>query len=82
MTLQKCAESYLVHKMPAYCARAVDPYISGSNSVDKEVAENPDLDQIAADAQAEQKSANLVASASTTRFETLSFIIIFFKNIL
>jgi hypothetical protein len=50
------------------CTRAVDPYISGSNSVDKEVAENPELDQIPADDQVEQKSANLVASASSTRF--------------
>jgi hypothetical protein len=56
--------------MSTGCTRAVDPYVSGSNPADKEVAENPDLDQIAADAQVEQKSANLVASASSTRFET------------
>ncbi|XP_046463682.1 keratin, type I cytoskeletal 9-like isoform X1 [Daphnia pulex] len=48
----------------------VDPYVSGSNPVDKEVAENPDLDQIAADAQVEQKSANLVAAASSTSYSS------------
>lgn len=62
---------YAVRNMSTGCTRAVDPYVSGSNPVDnKEVAENPDLDQIAADAQVEQKSANLVASASSTRFGT------------
>ncbi|KZS14886.1 Uncharacterized protein APZ42_019411 [Daphnia magna] len=48
-------------------ANHVDPYISGSNSLDKAVPENPELDQIAADVQAEQKSNNLAASASSTR---------------
>ncbi|XP_057365886.1 keratin, type II cytoskeletal 6B-like isoform X2 [Daphnia carinata] len=46
----------------------VDPYISGSNSLDKAVPENPELDQIAADVQAEQKSNNLAASASSTSY--------------
>ncbi|XP_032793171.2 PPE family protein PPE10 [Daphnia magna] len=49
-------------------ANHVDPYISGSNSLDKAVPENPELDQIAADVQAEQKSNNLAASASSTSY--------------
>lgn len=51
----------------------MDPYISGSNSLDKAVPENPELDQIAADVQAEQKSNNLAASASSTRFGSVTY---------
>lgn len=57
--------------MCSFCT--VDPYVSGSNSLDKGVAESSELIQTSGDAIAAQTSNNLAVAASSSRFVAFYF---------